>query len=166
MAGVPGAACVRAQAESSYAVRIWSVEPYKGRRGTTYRVRWRVGHKRFGQTFATSKAAESFRAELITAHRKGEPFDFESGLPASMLPSVDEITWFVHACDFVDHKWSRASARHRKAIVEALTAITTVLVTSQHGAPEARRIREALNRWAFNSSQRVGPVDTAASPDS
>jgi integrase len=148
----------------TYEVRIWSTAPYSGKRGRTYRVRWRVGHKTQGKTFATRKAAESFRSELITAHRKGEPFDLESGLPPSMLPSEDEVSWFEHACDFVDLKWPRASARHRKGIAEALAGVTTVLLTSDRGAPDATRMRQALNGWAFNTATRGRPAGTAEPP--
>jgi hypothetical protein len=112
---------------SSYAVRIWAIRKYEGSRATTYNVRWRAGHKSHSRTYGTHKAAESFRAELITAHRKGEPFDIETGLPPSMQAAQAEITWLAHAADFVDHKWREASARHRKGIAEALTSITVVL---------------------------------------
>jgi hypothetical protein len=63
----------------SYAVRIWSTDVYRGKRGKTYRVRWRTGPRTHARTFATSKAADSFRAELLSAHRKGEPFDPDRG---------------------------------------------------------------------------------------
>lgn len=149
----------------TYEVRIWNPAPYEGKRGKTYRVRWRVGHKMHGKTFATSKAAESFRAELITAHRKGEPFDFDSGLPPSMLPSIDEVTWFEHACDFVDLKWPRASPRHRKGIAEALVGVTTALLTSERRAPDAKKLRQALQGWAFNTGERGEPVSTATPPE-
>jgi hypothetical protein len=74
----------------SYAVRIWNTDVYRGKRGKTYRVRWRTGPRTHARTFATSKAADSFRAELLTAQRRGEPFNPDSGLPTSMEPSRQE----------------------------------------------------------------------------
>lgn len=43
----------------SFDVRIWGTRRYKGNRGTTYNVRWRVAHKSHGRTLATKKLAES-----------------------------------------------------------------------------------------------------------
>lgn len=149
----------------TYEVRVWNAAPYSGKRGKTYRVRWRVGHKMHGKTFGTRKAAESFRAELIASHRKGEPFDLESGLPPSMLPSIDDITWFEHACDFVDVKWPWASGRHRKGIAEALAGVTAALLTSDRAAPDAGLLRRALIGWAFNTGERGGPISGALPPE-
>lgn len=98
----------------SYDVRVWSPRKYKGSRGTTHNVRWRVGHKSQRRTFATAKAAETFRAELLSAHRNGEQFDIQSGLPRSMQAALREISWLEHACEFVDSKWRQSSARHEK----------------------------------------------------
>ena len=53
---------------------------------TRYVVRWTVERKRFEQGFKQSAQADSFRSELVTAARKGEPFDVDAGLPVFMLP--------------------------------------------------------------------------------
>ncbi len=149
----------------SYEVRIWSTAAYKGRRGKTYRVRWRVGHRTHGRTLATSKAAESFRSELVTAHRHGEPFDIETGLPSSLQPKKASVSWYEHACHFVDVKWAHASARHRQGIAEALTTVTTALVSSDKCAPSSRALRAALQGWAFNAGARGTSEKTAPLPD-
>ena len=150
---------------ATYEVRIWGTSPYQGKRGRTYRVRWRTGLKRHGRTFATAKGAESFRAELITAHRKGEPFDTGSGLPPSMQPAVPSVTWLQHASDFVDMKWARASPRHRKGIAEALVSVTSALWTSERGSPSRERLRAILGGWMFNTSARGGPMSEVAAPE-
>ena len=65
---------------TSFDVRFWKIEARKGK-GTTYRVRWVVAGRPFGESFLTMALAESFRAMLITAARNGEGFDTETGLP-------------------------------------------------------------------------------------
>lgn len=149
---------------ASYDVRIWAARKYSGRRKTTYNVRWRAGSKTHSRTFGSSKAAESFRAELLTAHRKGEPFDVGCGLPPSMRPTTSEVTWLEHACDFVDNKWSGSSPRHRKGIAEALTTVTMVLWAEQPDPRPAPALRSALNGWAFNKAARPLPLDASAPP--
>lgn len=69
--------------DASYDVRAWAIRVYKGRRGTSYTVRWQVAGTRHQRTFATRKLAESFRAGLITATRGGAQFFASDGLPAS-----------------------------------------------------------------------------------
>jgi integrase len=150
-----------APSASSYAVRIWSVEPYKGKRGTTYRVRWRVEHRRHGRTFATRKLAESFVAELTTHLRRGEQFYLESGLPRAMLPPEPAMSWVEHAAEFADAKWARASARHRKGLAEALTTITEALWSSEAGVPAGDELRKFLRSWVFNRGARRASLQEA-----
>ena len=68
---------------SSFDFHPWKIETRKGRK-TPYRVRWVVARRQFSASFLTMALAESFRASLITAARKGEGFDTDSGLPESM----------------------------------------------------------------------------------
>lgn len=150
----------------SYAVRIWNAAVYRGKRGKSYRVRWRTGSRTHGRTFATMKAAESFRSELLTAHRKGEPFDPDSGLPPSMQPISPSVSWLGHACDFVDFKWPHVSARHRKGLAEALTTVTMALWDSEPSEGQAERVRDLLRNWAFNTRARPTPPLTEANVDS
>jgi integrase len=138
----------------SHDVRIWTTARYRGSRGTTYTVRWRVAHQRTQRTFATAKLADAFRASLIVAARDGEPFDVATGLPASMVPARAPRTWYEHATDYARVKWPAASARHRKGIAEALTTLTIVLVRTEVGRPDHALIRRALTQWAFNVPAR------------
>ena len=105
--------------DPSYDVRVWSIRVYKGRRDTTYTVRWMVASSLYQQTFSTRKLAESFRAGLITATRGGLQFSASDGLPMSMRPKQAERTWYAHACAFIDLKWTRASPSHRRGLAEA-----------------------------------------------
>ena len=52
----------------------------------------------------------------MTAARAGEPFDPVTGLPESR---ARDVSWFEHACAYVEMKWPRAAAKSRKSIAEA-----------------------------------------------
>jgi hypothetical protein len=122
-----------------------------------HRVWWRVGRQRCKQRYKTRALADSFRSELMTAARKGEPFDVDTGLPASMGSTGTEMSWYEFACTYMDMKWGPAAATYRRSISEALTAITPALFGTEQGRPDAAVIRKALHRWAFNTSRRADP---------
>ena len=82
----------------------WTIQNRKGRK-TPFRVRWTVAGRQFGRSFVTMALAESFRASLITAARKGEGFDTESGLPESMERTRRDITFYQHAAEFAAAAW-------------------------------------------------------------
>ena len=148
-----------------YDVRIWGVRSNRGQNGTTYTVRWRVGRRAHQRTFATAKLGESFRSGLIVASHKGEPFDERTGLPDAMVPRTVAITWYRHACAFVDLKWPAASPRHRKGIAEGLITGTVASASRVPGAPALDLLRRALLRWAFNTgARRRLPIDEAVCP--
>jgi integrase len=155
---------VNLEPDLSYDVRIWSINKYVGKRGTTYAVRWLIGGARFRETFANRKLADSFRAELMASARAGTPFDRATGLPHSPGKSVEHSTsWFEFAIDYMAAKWPTASPRHRKGIAEALTGLTVVLVNETGRAPDPAVLREALTRWSFNStSDQVPPPGSHA----
>lgn len=137
----------------SHDVRVWKILAVKGTRRTTYKVPWVVAGLRHSKNFQTRPLADSFRSRLVTAMRNGEGFDPLSGLPESML-EVSGPTWFAHACDYAAMKWPRASAKQRKSIAEALTAVTPALVTSTQGKPDQKALSRALYGWAFNIRKR------------
>lgn len=140
---------------STYDVRVWATEKYTGTKVTTYRVVWVVAGKRWKKGHRTAAAAESFRSELLTAVRKGEAFDTETGRPLSQARAVrSSVTWYEFTCQYVDMKWRDASPHHRKAIAEALITVAPVMQTTQTSPEEAKRIRSALLNWAFNTRRR------------
>ena len=77
---------------TSFDFRPWKIETRKGRKAS-YRVRWAVARRNFSKSFLTMALAESFRASLITAARKGEGFDTESGLPESMERTRRDVSF-------------------------------------------------------------------------
>jgi integrase len=113
-------------------------------------VRWAVEGRRFEEAFRTRGLADSFRAELIKASNGGEPFDVESGRPASETRAVHSVTWYEHARAYVVMKWPRASARYRRGLVEALTAVTVIFVRSNRGRPNSDALRAALYVYGLN----------------
>ena len=151
---------------STYNVRIWAIREHKlkagadGRRkpGSTYRVRWAVAGKEFGKSHQTRAMAESFRSKLVVAQREGVAFDENTGLPEPMARELHSRTWYEHAVAFADMKWSRASAKQRKSIAEALATVTPALLATDRGRPGDADLRAALYGWAFNKNRRdAGP---------
>lgn len=141
----------------SYDVKFWATDIYRGSRVTTYKVRWFVVGKPFKEPFRTAALAESFRAELVSAARKGEAFDTETGRPLSMARARQDIDWYRFACDYMDMKWPTAAATYRRSISEALTVITIALIESGHSIPAGATTRSALHNWAFNTNRRNDP---------
>ncbi|MEU6825589.1 tyrosine-type recombinase/integrase [Streptomyces atriruber] len=140
----------------SFRVRFYDTEVYKGKRKTTYTVRWSVNGRRRGQGFATSALAESFRAKLLVAANNGEPFDMETGLPASHAAPASELTAYEFALQYVDAKWSRISANNRKNTAKALTKATLALLRAE--VPDRFDpvdVRRALREYAFNKLRRA-----------
>jgi integrase len=153
--------------ETSYEVTVWSIATYEGKRQTTYYVRWKVGRKSFKKPFKTYAFADSFRSELVTASRKGEPFDLKSGLPASKVRAMGEAdrsnaTWFPFAARYAEEKWADISPNHRRGIAEALTNITMALLTTRRGKPADAILRHACKTtFSVNLRQRLADEDTA-----
>lgn len=149
---------------TTYNVRIFGILRNQTAKGYSYTVRWQVAVRRFRETFATRALAESFRSKLITAQREGVAFEENSGLPEPMARELTSRSWYEHAVAFVDMKWPRAAAKHRRSIAEALATVTPALLATERGAPSDEDIRRALYTWVFNKSRRDGgaPPDDLA----
>ena len=91
-------------------VRIHSLATRKDR-PKPYTVRWSVGAKAKRKAFLTRALADNFRSDLMQAARRGETFDVETGLPSSMSENDSLVTWYEHACKYVDAKWPAAAAK-------------------------------------------------------
>jgi integrase len=144
--------------DTTYDVRVWAISVYEGKRGNTYYVQWKVGPNRFKEPFKTRSLADSFRSDLVSAMRKGEPFDLESGRPSSALRVDSKTDWFTFAADYAEIKWSAASPEHRRGIAEALTNITMALLTNDRGKPDDRALRRAC-KATFSMNLRGGTAD-------
>ena len=112
--------------EMTYDVRIWGISRRAWQSGTTYRVRWVVAGREWHESFTTRALAESFRADLLSLARQGQPFRRDTGRPISWeveRPAL--VSWYEHACAYVDMKSDprgrEESARHRR---ESLATVT------------------------------------------
>ncbi|WP_034240096.1 tyrosine-type recombinase/integrase [Saccharomonospora iraqiensis] len=144
----------------TYDVRVWSIKPRKDKQGkvTSYGVRWRVAQQQpFLKSFKTEAAADSFRAELLSAQRGGEAFDTDTGLPVSLARTANELTWFDFAQRYVDMKWPRAAAKSRVGNADTLASATMAMLSTDRGKPEERVLRKAMTGWAFNTRRRDEP---------
>jgi integrase len=141
--------------DTTYDVRVYKTEVYRGSRVTTHKVRWKVGDKTRKRPFRTAAQADVFRAELLAAARKGEAFSLVSGEPVSWQRNQPGMTWYEFACAYVDSKWESASAKYRRAIAQALAAATMAMLTGDRGMPDSRVLRSALVNWGFNTKQRA-----------
>jgi integrase len=156
--------------QTSYDVRIWGVSKIKGSSGkgansrrrtsgmdnpTTYRLRWSVAGQRQSKSFATKALADSRRAELVTAARRGEAFDVETGWPVSMLPTDSPITWWEWAGRFVEMKWHSLAPTSRRSVAEALSTVTLEMTDGTSRGPSARVLRSVMFGWAFNALRRA-----------
>jgi hypothetical protein len=149
--------------EISYDVRVWQIETRQGQRRDSYGVHWSVAGRRRGRTFQTYALADGFRAELLTATHRGDPFDVSTGLPVSHEPRASMVGWYDFAQQFVDYQWPRVSANHRRNTARTLMIVTTALLTRDPPGVVPRRVRIALQEWAFNSGRRdSAPDDVAA----
>jgi hypothetical protein len=144
--------------DTTYAVSIWKITTYEGKRRKTYNVRWKVGKEEFREPFKTHALADSFRSELITAAKKGEPFDTATGRPLSVLRANNNTDWFAFASEYVAIKWPDASPEHRRGIAEALTNITTAMLATTRNKPDDKVLRSAC-KAAFNLNLRESMTD-------
>ncbi|TQJ89305.1 tyrosine-type recombinase/integrase [Streptomyces sp. SLBN-31] len=138
--------------EWTYDVKIWAIRKRDSTR-KPYQVRWGTGTRPHSESFKTSGLAESRRAQLMTAARKGEPFDVESGLPQSLLTKERDISWYEHARNYIAMKWDHSPASTRRTLAEAMATVTPALVKNTKGMPEPRVVRTALYSWAFNKNR-------------
>ena len=150
---------------SAFDVRIHAIRRRPERR-RPFEVRWHAGGRARSRSFITRALADSYRAELIRAARKGLDFTPGTGEPSSWAaPEPDTISWLEHAAAYAAMKWPLAAACTRAGIADALATITPALLTPGRGGPPAVVLRAALYGHAFNparASTDPGPPATAA----
>ncbi len=148
---------------TSFDVRVWAVKKITNKtRTSTHQVRWRVGPKSHSRNYSTVRLADSRRAELLAAAKRGEAFDVETGLPVSEhrataadVEPASPRTWLEHARDFADAKWDEGHAPGtRRALADSLATVTPALFVGEPPDAVAARIREALFGWTFQSGRR------------
>lgn len=85
-------------------------------------------------------------------------------MPVEQTQPAEDISWYSHACEFIDHKWPRVSPRHRKGLAEALTDLTLALLDEAPRPVSVGTLRKALFNWSFNTSARAHPAPDPLRP--
>ncbi|TDC76444.1 tyrosine-type recombinase/integrase [Actinomadura sp. 7K507] len=151
--------------EATYNVRVYSIEERKNKAGkvTSYRLEWKTDRERWKASFKRLAQADAFRSALVTAARSGEAFSLATGEPVMWKRGEKaDMSWYDFACAYVDMKWKGAAAKYRQDIARALTAATPAMLPTEQGNPDARQLRSAMHRWAFNTKDRANaPKDVA-----
>ena len=109
--------------------------------------------------------ADSYRAELVRAARKGLAFAPGTGEPESWAaPGPEPVTWYRHAVAYAEMKWPHLAPHSRASLADALATITPLLARETSRRPPAGILRAALYGHAFNARRRSGAPgpDTAS----
>src|SRR5262249_6127162 len=159
--------------DTTYDVRVYRTEVYKGAKVRTHWVRWKVGDKVRKEPFRNAAQADSFRSSLLAAARNGEAFSLTTGRPVAWKRHVSSMSWYALTLAYTSAKWNYVSPNHRRGIAEALTDATEVMLTvdespyarDENESPYARdEIRRALRSWAFSTrlqGESEPPADLA-----
>ncbi|TLP66068.1 MULTISPECIES: tyrosine-type recombinase/integrase [Actinomycetes] len=134
---------------ASYDVKFFETYRNKSSKTPSYVVRWQVAGKRSSKTYRTKALAESFLSDLRQAAKRGEPFDVESGLPASMIKAKSARTVFDFVRAYIDMKWPHAAAKTRDSISDALSTVLPALTKDRAGRPDAETLRTSLRKCAL-----------------
>ena len=144
---------------SSFDVRVFAIRRRPGR--TAFEVRWRVAGCDRSRSFMTRALADSYRAELVRAARKGAGFDPATGEPAAWAaPEPVTVTWYQHAVAYAQMKWPHLAPHSRASLADALATVTPLLTTGEtRRRPSAGMLRAALYGYAFNPQRRSRTLD-------
>ena len=141
---------------SSFDVRVFAIRRRPGR--TAFEVRWRVAGCDRSRSFMTRALADSYRAELVRAARKGAGFDPATGEPAAWAaPEPVTVTWYQHAVAYAQMKWPHLAPHSRASLADALATVTPLLT---RGNPPA-----AIGWHAARRLVRLCLQPPAALPD-
>lgn len=126
----------------------------------SYTVRWRVAKEGFSLTRTNRTLANKELSKLVSAVGRGEPFYCDTGRPISEArAAASKMNFYDFACQYVDMKWPNAAANSRRSIADALITITPVMLKSRKTGKDAKALRNALHKWAFNTAHRDDAPD-------
>lgn len=144
---------------TSYDVKVWGLGTRRNAAGavTRYAVRWTVGtnDNEFYESFKIRTQAEGFRSDLISAQRRGEAFDIDSGRPVSWSRVEKNTTWYDLTRAYVDMRWPDLAATARQTIAEALIRVMPAFLIESTSTPDTKAIRSALRQYGYNTEQRT-----------
>jgi hypothetical protein len=138
----------------SYKVSVWKLSINRSAKKPTYLVRWSVEKVPFHEVFKTKALADRFRAKLLGAVEKGEPFDTVAGLPDSLRGGKAALSFLDLVLRYLDHRWAEASAKHRDSMTDALAVVVPVPVKPMRGRPAPEVLRRALRSYVLPPSRR------------
>jgi hypothetical protein len=134
-------------------VRVFAIRRRPGR--AAFEARWRVAGRDRSRSFITRALADSYRAELVRAARKGAGFDPGTGEPSAWAAAEPvTATWYQHAVGYAEMKWPHLAPHSRASLAEALATVTPLLSRESGRRPSASRLHAALYRCAFNPQRR------------
>jgi hypothetical protein len=88
---------------SSFDVRVFAIRRRSGRR--VFEVGWRMADRDKSRSFITPALADSYRAELVRAARRGQAFDPATGEPAAWVTpdpvTASTLEWLARASLFM-----------------------------------------------------------------
>ncbi|MBO4256821.1 tyrosine-type recombinase/integrase [Streptomyces griseorubiginosus] len=138
----------------SYKVSVWKISVNKTTKKPTYLVRWVVDGQPFSESHKTMALADRFRAKLVRALDKGEPFDTVTGLPDSLRGGKAALSFLDLAVKYLDARWSEASAKQRDSMTDALATVVPVVVKPARGRPAPEVLRTALRSYVLPVPRR------------
>ncbi|MFC4030887.1 tyrosine-type recombinase/integrase [Streptomyces polygonati] len=138
----------------SYKVSVWKLSVNQSAKKPTYLVRWSVDKAPFHEVYKTKALADRFRAQLLRAVEKGEPFDTVSGLPDSLRGGKAALSFLDLAVKYLDHRWAEASAKQRDSMTDALAGVVPVLVKPGRGRPTPEVLRRVLRSYLLPPPRR------------
>jgi hypothetical protein len=143
---------------SSFDVRVFAIRRRPGR--TAFEVRWRVAGCDRSRSFMTRPLADSYRAELVRAARKGAGFGPATGEPTAWAaPEPVTVTWYQHAVAYAQMKWPHLAPHSRASLADALATVTPLLTRETGCRPPDGTLRAALYGYAFNAPRRSRAPD-------
>lgn len=108
-------------------VIVYTIRRRRGRH-RPFEVRWRAAGRARSKSFITRALADSYRAELVRAARKGLEFDPQTGEPVLWAaPEPVTVTWYQHAAAYAAMKWPALAAHSWASVAEALATVTPAL---------------------------------------
>ncbi|OEU85686.1 integrase [Streptomyces abyssalis] len=148
----------------SYKVSVWKLSTNRTTKKPTYLVRWAVDGRTFSESHKTKALADRFRAKLLRALDKGEPFDTVTGLPDSLRGGKTALSLLELAVKYVDRRWPNASAKQRDSMTDALAVAVPAVTTAVRGRPEPALVRRALRSYLLPTPrrERERPEEVAA----
>ena len=142
---------------SSFDVRVFAIRRRAGR--AAFEVRWRVAGRDRSRSFMTRALADSFRAELVRAARRGPGSTRPPGSLHGPHRGRSRVTWYRHAVAYAQVKWPHLAPHSRASLADALATVTPLLTRDTGRTPPPGRLRAALYGHAFN------PAPATAAPD-